>query len=142
MTMPDNRPLSPHLQVYKPQLTSMLSILHRITGFGLAVGAVMGTWWLVAIMSGTSAYECFHDFAKSFIGQLMLFCWLYAFVYHFLNGIRHRRSRPFKRTPGRHASRNRFRMAGGAPTSFVGGRGHGFGPGMASDRGTGGMGPC
>ena len=89
MTLPSNRPLSPHLQVYKPQLTSMLSILHRITGFGLAVGAVMGTWWLVAIMSGTMAYEFFYTFAKSFIGQLMLFCWLYAFVYHFLNGLRH-----------------------------------------------------
>ncbi len=87
----NERPLSPFMigTHYNPQLTSMLSILHRITGFGLAIGAFMGTWWLVSIMLGSSAYETFHGFAKSFIGQLMLFCWLYAFVYHFLNGIRH-----------------------------------------------------
>lgn len=84
-----NRPLSPHLQIYRPQLTSMLSILHRITGAGLALGAVMGTWWLVAVMSGTESYETFYGFSKSFPGQVMLFCWLLAFVYHLLNGIRH-----------------------------------------------------
>lgn len=67
----------------------MLSILHRITGFGLAMGALMGTWWLVSVMSGTEAYEVFYSFCKSFIGQLMLFCWLYAFIYHMMNGIRH-----------------------------------------------------
>lgn len=84
-----NRPLSPHLQIYRPQITTVMSILHRITGFGLAVGAVMATWWLVAIMSGTSAYEVFYGFCKSFAGQALLFCWLFAFVYHFTNGIRH-----------------------------------------------------
>ncbi len=85
----DNRPLSPHLQIYRPQITSILSILHRITGFGLAGGAFMVTWWLVSIMLGMQAYEAFYNFAKSFFGQLMLFGWLWAMAYHFLSGIRH-----------------------------------------------------
>lgn len=84
-----NRPLSPHLQVYRPQLTSMLSILHRITGFSLAAGAALGVWWLYAIIGGLESYELFYGFCTSKIGQLMLFCWLFAFVYHMLNGIRH-----------------------------------------------------
>jgi len=83
------RPLSPHLQVYRWQLTMSLSILHRITGFGLGVGAAMAAWWLVAAASGPEAWAVFHDFCKSVLGQLMLAGWLFALVYHFLNGIRH-----------------------------------------------------
>ncbi|HYD19722.1 MAG TPA: succinate dehydrogenase, cytochrome b556 subunit [Patescibacteria group bacterium] len=83
------RPLSPHLQVYKPQLTSMLSILHRATGAGLAAGAFVVTWWLLAAVDGEDSYNTFQSFAHSIIGQLMLFGWVWAFVYHFLNGIRH-----------------------------------------------------
>lgn len=88
MSTPD-RPLSPHLQVYKPQLTSMLSILHRITGFGLAAGAVVVTWWLMAAISGEPAFAQFHELARHPLGQFLLFGWVWAFVYHFLNGIRH-----------------------------------------------------
>ena len=84
-----DRPLSPHLQIYRPQLTSILSILHRITGFGLAVGAVVVTWGLMAALSGEPAFDCFHDVAHTFVGRLFLFGWVWAFVYHFLNGIRH-----------------------------------------------------
>ncbi|MBI1214361.1 MAG: succinate dehydrogenase, cytochrome b556 subunit [Alphaproteobacteria bacterium] len=84
-----NRPLSPHLSVYRPQLTSVLSILHRITGFGLALGALLVTWWLCAAMSGPRAFECFQGFTHSIIGELMLFCWIYALSFHFMNGIRH-----------------------------------------------------
>ena len=88
--MPDNnRPLSPHLQIYKPQLTSVLSISHRITGAGLALGAILVTVWLFAALSGDDAFALVQRFRDSIIGQLMLFCWLFAFVYHLLNGVRH-----------------------------------------------------
>lgn len=83
------RPLSPHLQVYRPQLTSMLSILHRITGVGLALGAGMLTWWLFAAVIGGTCWEMFESFRASIIGQVMLFGWLFSYVYHFFNGIRH-----------------------------------------------------
>ena len=83
------RPLSPHLQVYKWQLTMALSIVHRVTGFGLAVGAVGLTWWLLAAVNGEDAYAQFQACAHSFIGQLFLFGWVWAFAFHFLNGIRH-----------------------------------------------------
>ncbi len=85
----DNRPLSPHLQVYRPQLTSMLSILHRITGFGLGVGAAAITWWLMAAIKSDDAFAYFQYIAHTLVGKVFLFGWLWAFVYHFLNGIRH-----------------------------------------------------
>lgn len=84
-----DRPLSPHLQIYKPQLTSMLSILHRITGAALAFGGLLLTWWLFSILAGEHAFSIFRAFRESFIGQSMLFGWLFSFVYHLLNGIRH-----------------------------------------------------
>ncbi len=84
-----NRPLSPHLQIYRPQLTTMLSILHRITGFGLAIGAMVLTWWLLATVSGEEQFNYFQAVARSVAGRLFLFGWVWAFVYHFLNGLRH-----------------------------------------------------
>jgi succinate dehydrogenase / fumarate reductase cytochrome b subunit len=81
------RPLSPHLQVYRLPLAALLSILHRITGFGLALGAPLVVWWLFSISSGPESFAAFHDFTGSLIGQVMLFGWLYAFAYHFLNGL-------------------------------------------------------
>ena len=83
------RPLSPHLQVYKPQLTSILSILHRLTGIALAVGAVAMTWWLWTAMTSEVAFGCLQKFRHSLVGQVLLFGWTFSFVYHFLNGIRH-----------------------------------------------------
>lgn len=83
------RPLSPHLQVYKPQLTSVTSILHRATGVALAAGLVMFSWWLVAASIGPEAYGVFTGFAGSTAGKLLLFGWSLAFYYHLSNGIRH-----------------------------------------------------
>jgi len=88
MSTPD-RPLSPHLQIYRWQLTMALSILHRVTGFGLALGAVIITWWLLAAISGEPAFMQFHDIARHPFGKFALFCWVWSFAYHFLNGIRH-----------------------------------------------------
>jgi succinate dehydrogenase / fumarate reductase cytochrome b subunit len=84
-----NRPLSPHLQVYRPQITSMLSILHRITGIALAVGTLLLTYWLVAAASGPQAFADAQGLIGSVIGQLMLFGWTFALFFHLCNGIRH-----------------------------------------------------
>ena len=67
-----NRPLSPHLQVYKPQLTSVLSILHRATGIALAVGTLLLVWWLVAAATGENAFADVQAFIGSWIGKLLL----------------------------------------------------------------------
>lgn len=83
------RPLSPHLQVYKPQMTSVLSILHRMTGVGLTVGLMLFAWWLVAAAIGPGAYAVFMSFAGSTLGMLLLFGFTLAFFYHLANGIRH-----------------------------------------------------
>ena len=83
------RPLSPHLQVYKPQLTSIMSILHRITGVALSVGLLYLVCWLIAAASGQAAFDRLQDFNGSFIGRLLLFGWSVAFFYHLLNGVRH-----------------------------------------------------
>lgn len=85
----DNRPLSPHLQVYKPQLTSMLSILHRLTGVALAIGTLMLVWWLIAAATGPEAFDAAQSFIGSIIGRLLLLGWTFALFYHLANGIRH-----------------------------------------------------
>ena len=84
-----NRPLSPHLQIYRPQLTSMLSILHRIAGVGLSVGTLLLVYWLVAIAAGAEAYQTAELLIGSFVGRLLLFGWTLALFYHLFNGIRH-----------------------------------------------------
>ncbi len=83
------RPLSPHLQVYRPQLTSMLSILHRLTGVALAVGTLLLVYWLVAAASGPAAFEAAQGFMGSILGRLLLFGWSAALFFHLCNGIRH-----------------------------------------------------
>ena len=83
------RPLSPHLQVYTPQLTSILSIMNRVTGIVVSAGTVLLVWWLVAAASGPSAYETVQWFIASPIGLFMLFGWTAALFFHFYNGIRH-----------------------------------------------------
>ena len=83
------RPLSPHLQVYRPQLTSVLSILHRITGVALAVGTLLLVWWLAAAASGADAFGTAQGLIGSVIGRLLLFGWTFALFYHLANGIRH-----------------------------------------------------
>src|ERR1700674_1731333 len=84
-----DRPLSPHLQIYRWQLTSVLSILHRATGVWLSAGAIPLVWWLVAAASGPEAYDGAEDFLGSWIGLLLLFGWTVALFYHLCNGIRH-----------------------------------------------------
>lgn len=86
---PVNRPLSPHLQVYRPQITSVLSILHRITGVALTVGTLLLTWWLVAAAYGPEQFANAQAFLGSVIGQLLLWAFTFSLFYHLCNGIRH-----------------------------------------------------
>lgn len=83
------RPLSPHLQIYRPMLTMMMSIAHRITGASLAVGFALLTWWLVAVSIGPEAYAVVDQFFSSLIGRLLLFLFTWALIHHMLGGIRH-----------------------------------------------------
>ncbi|MFP5516864.1 MAG: succinate dehydrogenase, cytochrome b556 subunit [Alphaproteobacteria bacterium] len=83
------RPLSPHLQVYKLPLTAVMSITHRITGVGLAVGTLLLVWWLVAAAAGPEAFARAQGFIGSFFGLLLMFGWSAALYYHLCNGIRH-----------------------------------------------------
>ncbi|MGE0483426.1 MAG: succinate dehydrogenase, cytochrome b556 subunit [Gammaproteobacteria bacterium] len=84
-----NNPLSPHLQVYRPQLTSVLSISHRISGVFLAVGTVMILYWLVAAAGGPVAYAEAQRCLGALPTQIVLFGWTFAFYYHLANGLRH-----------------------------------------------------
>jgi len=84
-----NRPLSPHLQIYRPQLTSVLSILHRGTGFVIAMGALLFAWWLWSITNGPASYQTAYVFFNSWFGKLLLFVWTLCTFYHLCNGIRH-----------------------------------------------------
>lgn len=84
-----NRPLSPHLQVYRPQLTSMLSILHRGTGVALAGGLILMLWWLVALASGPEYYDYVMGIAGSIIGRLVMLGFTWALFFHLCNGLRH-----------------------------------------------------
>lgn len=83
------RPLSPHLQVWKWSLTMFLSILHRATGIALSAGTLMLVWWLAAAAYGAGSYDVFLSFASSWIGQLMLFGWMFALYLHLCTGVRH-----------------------------------------------------
>lgn len=89
MTTRSERPLSPHLQVYRPQLTSALSIFHRITGVFLALGTLLLTAWVVAAATGPEAFAAVQGFIGSILGYLLLLGWSAALFYHLANGIRH-----------------------------------------------------
>ena len=83
------RPLSPHLSIYKPMLTMIMSIVHRITGFGLYFGTLLVAWWLIAAASSPNAYAGIGSFMSSFFGRFILFGYTWALVHHMLGGIRH-----------------------------------------------------
>ncbi len=83
------RPLSPHLQVYKPQLTSGLSILHRFTGIFLSLGLVLFAWWAVALAGGADDYADIQGFLYSIWGKIVLFGCTVALFFHTAAGVRH-----------------------------------------------------
>lgn len=83
------RPLSPHLQIYRPMLTMMMSIAHRITGASLAIGFGLLAWWLIALAAGPQQFWHAEAFFASILGRLLLFLFSWALILHMLGGIRH-----------------------------------------------------
>lgn len=84
-----NRPLSPHLQVYRLPLTALMSITHRITGVGLTLGTLLLTWWVAAAAYGEAEYAQVQAFLGTWLGQLILLGFSFALFYHLCNGLRH-----------------------------------------------------
>jgi succinate dehydrogenase / fumarate reductase cytochrome b subunit len=83
------RPLSPHLSVYKPMLTMMMSIVHRITGVGLYFGMGLFVWWLFSASYSEEYFDFVQGFIGSWFGRLVLFAFTWALVHHALGGLRH-----------------------------------------------------
>lgn len=83
------KPLSPHIQIYRWEITMLVSIFHRATGIAMAIGTGFVVWMLLALAMGEGAYQCFHDFITSPLGMLMLLGWTFAIFLHMANGIRH-----------------------------------------------------
>jgi len=88
-----SRPLSPFLfpptGTYRWQLTSAMSILHRVTGVALGLGTLLLTWWLLALLGAPSDFDAVQEFLSSWLGRLLLLGWTWSMFYHLLNGIRH-----------------------------------------------------
>ena len=89
MSVTRSRPLSPHLQIYRWQISMVLSILHRMTGVALFFGTVIWVWWLVAAAIGEDEFETAQWFIGTWLGQILLLGWTWALFYHLANGIRH-----------------------------------------------------
>lgn len=83
------RPLSPHLQIYRPQLTAVLSITHRGTGIVLVASTLLLVYWLVAAASGPEAYASAQALLASWIGRIVLLAFTFSLFFHLCNGIRH-----------------------------------------------------
>jgi succinate dehydrogenase / fumarate reductase, cytochrome b subunit len=83
------RPLSPHLQIYRPMLTMMMSIMHRITGVGLYFGIILLVWWLTAASISDGYFEFVQGFFGHWFGRLLLFGFTWALIHHALGGLRH-----------------------------------------------------
>jgi len=84
-----HRPLSPHLQIYSPMLTMMLSIVHRLTGAALYFGTILLAWWLIAAAVGPEYFAFVQDFMGSYLGRLILFGYTWALIHHMFGGLRH-----------------------------------------------------
>lgn len=84
-----NRPLSPHLQIYRPQLTSITSILTRITGNALIVATALIVWWLLAASTSAEYFTFADTVVRSWFGKLVFLGSIWAVWYHFLAGLRH-----------------------------------------------------
>ncbi|MBU6470243.1 MAG: succinate dehydrogenase, cytochrome b556 subunit [Gammaproteobacteria bacterium] len=87
--MTDTRPLTPHVGVYRWQITMTMSIAHRITGVWLAIGTLALVYWLVAASTGPDNFATAHWFFGTWIGQILMWLWTFSLFYHLCNGIRH-----------------------------------------------------
>ncbi len=84
-----DRPLSPHLQVYRLQITSALSMLHRLSGIALGLGTLLMAYWLIAAAAGPEDFGTAQDFVGSIVGRIILLGFTFALTFHFCNGMRH-----------------------------------------------------
>ena len=84
-----NRPLSPHISIYRMTITMLVSIMNRITGAGMALAAILIVWWLMAAASGADYYATVNGYLTSWLGLLILVGSLWALWFHFLGGLRH-----------------------------------------------------
>lgn len=84
-----NRPLSPHLQIYRWTMTMAMSVLHRVTGVGLYFGTALLAFWLAAAACGPAAYDFANTIAGSWFGLIVLFGYTWALTHHLLGGLRH-----------------------------------------------------
>ncbi len=87
--VPVERPLSPHLQIYRWPWPMAMSIAHRVTGAGNYYGMLLVAWWLIAAASGPGPYAVFASFINSFVGRVVLFGYTWSVLHHMLGGIRH-----------------------------------------------------
>ena len=88
-TLHANRPLSPHLQIYKPIPTMVMSIVHRITGSALYVGTLLVAWWLIATATSERQFDIVNMVYGSWVGLLILLGYTWALIHHMIGGIRH-----------------------------------------------------
>ena len=84
-----SRPTSPHIGIYRWQITMTMSILHRVTGVALSLGTLALVYWLLATAMGPVSYANAHWFFSTWIGQLLMWGWTFSLFYHLCNGIRH-----------------------------------------------------
>ena len=84
-----SRPLSPHLQIYRPMLTMMMSFIHRATGIALYMGVVLLVWWLTAAASSDRYFDLVQSFFGHWFGRLVLFGFTWALLHHAIGGLRH-----------------------------------------------------
>ncbi|MCB1849194.1 MAG: succinate dehydrogenase, cytochrome b556 subunit [Gammaproteobacteria bacterium] len=89
MITQDNRPMSPHVQIYRLPLTALLSITHRFTGVVLSFGALLMVWILACIAGGAESYASIYSHLAAWYGQLFLFGFTFALYFHFCHGLRH-----------------------------------------------------
>ncbi len=87
--MSSSRPLSPHLQIYKPELHMAMSITHRITGVLAFLGSLLLVAWVAAAASGAGVFNIVNGILSSWLGWIILFGWSVAMLYHLCNGVRH-----------------------------------------------------
>ena len=83
------RPVSPHIQIYRPQLTSLLSVLHRATGLFLVLGVIVICIWLVCVALGEESFRSFNSMGSTLVGKILSLGLVFSLVYHSFNGIRH-----------------------------------------------------
>jgi succinate dehydrogenase / fumarate reductase, cytochrome b subunit len=87
--MTKNRPLSPHLQIYRPMLSMTMSIMHRITGIALSAGFILLVWWFMAAAISDDYFNLVNGYFSHWFGRLVLFGFTWALMHHMLGGLRH-----------------------------------------------------